>query len=680
MVDQMRLLAQKLKSLDMLTTRTAQLGALFGQSGSDYTVIDQTPIRIGMWPCLSSTDPQIAMGLWSLLAHLLDRWMDVKTYRLFLKVNEGSVPAETPSPDDIQFSVDDWALEDLGENAAIWGNLEHMADGWQLAVHVEADDILASTEESSEHTLQIIGSTLHQMIRQLPDLATHIASTLNATRVDDSFLHFDTRYEPDDSVEVMIKLALHWELRLLGMLAGAIWTDEAFIADLHHMTNAAEMQSTLGKWITGRILGRVLLPGFSLVGQLATERWAEIADAADYAPEVVVPLANGMYKLGLASQAFELLEDSVEDNTIRVEQILKLAELYLKSGRIDDAIDIMQDSLATQEPEVALLRLYGNTVLAASQSGYIVKSFVLCSDDEMKDFHHEVIAAYKRVLNLRPDDLEARYKLLVLHEFLEEDLFLETLGDLLQQDTTHRYTQNVLSLVVEVEGGLSAILEVFEHALINRPDDAELKLGYAMLLIENQEEDQAITVLEALLDKLDDNNLLAEAERLLWIAEDPEFERRFGEISALVDAGNAPPNVLVDYLEDLLNSAPHYQAGYLLLAKAYQLRDDLEAALEVLLDGHKNLGDDPDLLEALGAVLWEQGEDTLAIEYLNKGLEVDPTHIQLLVRIGRCLFEHGQSEDARIYLMRAEALNSRDPFLNETRAYIARNIINRRVK
>lgn len=676
----MKLLAQKLKSLDMVATRTAQLGALFGQSSSDYTVIDQTPIRIGMWPCLSSTHPQIAMGLWSLLAHLLDRWTDVKTYRLFLKVSEGYVPAGTPSPDDIQFSVDDWTLENLGENAAIWGNLEQIADGWQLTIHVEADDSLESTAKSSEHTLQIIGSTLHQIIRQLPDLTAHIASTLNATRLDDSFLHFDTRYEPDNSVEFMIKLALHWELKLLGMLAGAIWADEAFVADLHHMTNAAEMQSALGKWITGRILGRVLLPGFSLVGQLVTERWAEIADAADYAPEVVVPLANGIYKLGLASQAFELLEDSIEDNTIRVEQILKLTELYLKSGRIGDAIDIMQDSLTTQEPEAALLRLYGNAVLAASQSGYIVKNFVLCSDDETKDFYHEVIEAYRRILNLRPDDLESRYKLLVLHEFLEEDLFLETLRNILQQDTTHRYTQDVLSLVVEVEGGMSAILEEFERALSNRPDDAELKLGYAMLLIEHQEEDQAITILEDLLDKLDDNNLLAEAERLLWIAEDPEFERRFGEISALVDAGNAPPNALVDYLEELLNNAPHYQAGYLLLARAYQLRNDLEAALEVLLDGHKNLGNDPDLLEALGTVLWEQGEDTLAIEYLNKGLEVDPTHIRLLVRIGRCLFEHGQSDDARIYLLRAEALNSRDPFLNETRAYIARNIINRKVK
>lgn len=680
MVAQMKLLAQKLKSLDMVATRTAQLGALFGQSSSDYTVIDQTPIRIGMWPCLSSTHPQIAMGLWSLLAHLLDRWMDIKAYRLFLKIREGYVPAEAPSPDDIQFSAEDWTLEDLGENAAIWGNLERLADGWQLTIHVEADDILESAEKSSEHTLQILASTLHQIIRQLPDFATQIASILNATRVDDSFIHFDTRYESDNSVEFMIKLALHWELKLLGMLAGVTWTDEAFVSDLHQMTNAAEMQSALGKWITGRILGRVLLPGFSLVGQLVTERWAEIADAADYAPEVVIPLANGIYKLGLASQAFELLEDSIEDNTIRVEQILKLAELYLKSGRIDDAINVMQESLGTQEPEAALLHLYGNTVLAASQSGYMVKNFVLCSDDEVKDSDHEAIEAYKRILQLRPGDLEARYRLLVLHEFLEEDFFLETLSDILQLDTTHHYTQDVLSLVVEVEDGLSAILEEFERALVNRPDDAELKLGYATLLIENQEEDQAITILEDLLDKLDDNNLLAEAERLLWIAEDPEFEQRFGEISALVDAGNAPPNALVDYLEDLLNSAPHYQAGYLLLAKAYELRNDLEAALEVLLDGHKNLGNDPDLLEALGAVLWQQGEDTLAIEYLNKGLEVDPTHIRLLVRIGRCLFEHGQSEDARIYLLRAEALNSRDPFLNETRAYIARNIINRKVE
>lgn len=672
----MRLLAQKLKSLDNTATRTAQLGALFGQSSADYVVIDQAPIRIGLWPCLSSSHPYIAMGLWSLLGHLLDRWIDIKTYRLFLKVTEDYVPADSPTPDDIQFSAEDWTLENLGENTAIWGEFEYATDAWQLTIHIESDEL----SDITDRAWQITANTLHQLIHQLPDLVTRIASALNATRPDDSFLLFDTRYESDTSIEVMLKIALHWELKLFSMLAGATWTDEAFISDLEHLTNTTEMQSALGNWIVGRVLSRVLLPGFSLVAQLVTERWKAIADAAYYAPEVIVPLANGLYRLGLTHQAFELLEDSIEDHTPKVEQVLKLAELYLKSGRVDDAIDVMQNALTTQDPEVPLLRLYGNTVLAANEAGYNLNSMVFYSNSGTADAYSEAIEAFKRVLTAKPDDLEVRYRLLTLHEFLEDAEFLETVRVILQKDITNRYTQDVLNLMIETQDDLSEITKVTERVLLERPDDAELRLGYALILIENQEEDRAVAILEDLVEKLDDISLLAEAERLLWMAADPEFEQRFGEIFAMVDAGKALPNSFIDYLEDLLNSAPHYQPGYLLLAKAYQLRDDSEASLEVLLDGHKNLGNDPDLLEALGALLWEQGEDTLAIEYLNKGLEADPTHVRLLVRIGRCLFEHGQPEDARVYLLRAEALNSRDSFLNETRAYIARNIINRKSK
>jgi hypothetical protein len=75
------------------------------------------------------------MGLVTVLGYLLERWPDVQVYRLFVRAEELREDYVWTIPDS-QFSVDDWQLDDLDENIAVWGRCGRSADSWSLQVEV----------------------------------------------------------------------------------------------------------------------------------------------------------------------------------------------------------------------------------------------------------------------------------------------------------------------------------------------------------------------------------------------------------------------------------------------------------------------------------------------------------------------------------------------------------------
>src|SRR3954469_17204729 len=79
----------------------------------------RSPFRVGLWPILSDSEPEIAMGLGLVLAALLERTPAVRVYRLLAQVSETPNSYEWDLANS-QFGVDDWELEGLDENVAIW--------------------------------------------------------------------------------------------------------------------------------------------------------------------------------------------------------------------------------------------------------------------------------------------------------------------------------------------------------------------------------------------------------------------------------------------------------------------------------------------------------------------------------------------------------------------------------
>jgi Flp pilus assembly protein TadD len=171
-----------------------------------------------------------------------------------------------------------------------------------------------------------------------------------------------------------------------------------------------------------------------------------------------------------------------------------------------------------------------------------------------------------------------------------------------------------------------------------------------------------------------DKQLEADIDRLMLIAEDPDFEQQLGEITDLVNAGSELSEADMDFLEQAMEKAPSFVDLYILLANAYLHFDEVSDALDVLLDGQKVLPDSPQLAANLAKALWRAGENELAFECLNKALVKNKNYVPLLALTGQFLFEDGQDEEAKTFLSRAEALDSQDPVLREVRVAIAKSL------
>ncbi|MBC7869391.1 MAG: hypothetical protein H7Y09_01020, partial [Chitinophagaceae bacterium] len=205
--------------------------------------------------------------------------------------------------------------------------------------------------------------------------------------------------------------------------------------------------------------------------------------------------------------------------------------------------------------------------------------------------------------------------------------------------------------------------------------DLFLNLGLVYLAVEDGE--NAATAFQRARELTDSPEILAEIDRLMLSADDPEFEANLTELSLIINAGNALSVEDVEYLEGILEDVPSFAEGYTLVASAYLAWKEDSTALEVLLDGYKNIPSSSEIIEQLARLLWDSGEKALTFDYLSKGIEAHPNNVALLALTGQYLFEDGQEDPAKTYLVRAEAIMPSHPTLTQARIAITR-LINER--
>src|SRR4029453_1267235 len=114
------------------------------------------------------------MGLACLLAYHLERWSSIRVYRLLAQIEEDT-QALTWSIEKSQFGVDDWELDGLDENGAIWGEYTQNSDNVSLTLEVE-NDFADDTTETYKKTWE--ATNLSQLIALLPQIADGIAESL----------------------------------------------------------------------------------------------------------------------------------------------------------------------------------------------------------------------------------------------------------------------------------------------------------------------------------------------------------------------------------------------------------------------------------------------------------------------------------------------------------------------
>jgi tetratricopeptide (TPR) repeat protein len=668
--------ARRLMRLTEQQTRSEDLSAIFGSFGASPKGLQpKTTYRIGLWSCLYEPQPELAMGLWSALAYLLESWNGVRVYRLFTAFADDQETLDW-SIEQTQITVEDWAVDSLDENIAIWGEITKDDSGYTLIVTIE-NDILTGVDNPPDE-LTFHQPYAYQFFAALPDIANHIADKIGASRRKDVIPIYDTApADAHDLIDFCEKL-VKWDVRLIASLWDIEWEDDLIEADLDALISAGQsLDGDFGGWAVANAIGQTMVPGYSVIGDLLVDRIDDVVQAFSDNHIPVAVLAQSMYSMGYTNEAITLLRDKAQTHQTADIIWLTLGDLHGRSGRILEAIAAFQTAVDHQATSAILYRTYGTALRLADQNGEMIEVFKLIDEDDIDDADAilwEAVEAYDAALDIDPDDIVTRHLQLSELVFLEadEDYFWEKFEQLLERDIEGYYLRDVIEDMYEIED-ITRGIKAIETKIADEGERYDLYINLASLHLAHDEGDEARPYLEKAKAQISvsDVETLADLERLLLVADDPYFDRHFADLEAVIMAGNSPSTGDVEYLEQVSEDAPHLIDAHILLARAYVIWDDGDAALDVLLDIHERLPKSPIVIELLATIFWKAQEKELAFQYLNQGLETFPFYVPLIVQTGRYLFDNGQLDDARAFLTRAEEIAPRDPVLRDTRTYIA---------
>lgn len=669
-------LADKLMYLGVGRPASGLPSALFGSIGNlaSEITLGKPRWRIGLWPLQSHQDPEVAMGIASILGFLLESRRDVRVYRLFAQL-EGDPSDYEWTIEKSQFSVDDWQLDNLDENVAIWGEIERLDAGWTVNLEIEND--LSGEEES--YKFAYTASSIAELINKLPQITEDIANDL-ATDLINTNVIYDEAIGDEKSITELLKALFFWERDLFLFLWGKTWTDAQILDAYSSLLQCAqELKSNFPEWVVSSAVARAMHPIFTPIGDLLVSKTAEILSGFEDGLASSLIIAQAMYRLEYTQEAYDLLESCVETHSESATAWLSLAELYRTGGHIPQAVDTFQRAIEIDIANEELFVAYADLLLVLDYENWTLEEFILIDPDEKSanSLVWEAIEAYQAVLELDPDRTDVLFQqLMQLVDIGADDARLWSgFTRLVQIDQSGEQVRSFVDALYNLDDSSPAI-NILQNAIKTQPQRYDLHLNLAVVYLANDQIDLAKAELEKARSLTTDPVAILSIDRLLLSANDPEFETRLGDISVLVNAGKALEVSDTEFLEEAIEKVPKFADGYNLLAKAYLAWDEPATALETLLDGQKQLPNDLGIIEMLARVLWLVGDHPLAFEHLRKALDKFPAQASLLALMGRFLFDEGQDEEARAYLMKAEVIEPRNPVLNEVRIYIARNMNN----
>jgi tetratricopeptide (TPR) repeat protein len=671
MTDEM-IFVNKLKRLHVRQTVSRTPTAILGSVADLTSNLESKPwFRIGMWPCASAQESLVAMGVWCVFASLLERWAEITIYRLFVQF-----PDETNWDDpDFSFTPDDWGFESLDENVAIWGSLERLANGaYHLTVTVENDYAVTGDEVK---TFELQAPDLTGLLRMLPDLSGEVAGWIGAVLYDaSSLIYVMDASATHAQIERDLKRFAQWNLHLLRYLWDESWQDDQILSEF--ATAQETMHSShFSAWITAKMVTQVLLPGVSAIADLLQEEIVTAAETGKYRSVFAATVAPFLYRVGYVQQSYEMLE-SVLITEQNAECALILAKLTIQGGRLDIGISTLQNTILDNTSNSLIYREYGTALMLAAQYNFSLNHGCFVNPNDFSDVEfavNESVESFQKAVELDPADIESLFMQILQMASLEEpdeERIANAFRKLVKIDKQGEYLRDVIDVFYDLD--VDSAIETIENEIRRAGKQRHLLIACGMLHLMVNDSDAAISFLENARELSSTPDQLADVEQLLLAASDPDFEQNYAELVAKIDAGNTPSADEVDFLDSVVQQAPHLVQGILALAKAYSLWEDLESAMEVLLDANERLPLQPEIIDLLARVLWELDQHELAFQYLNQALEKSPNHVGLIVRTGQYLFDSANIGEAKIYLARAEDLDPQNPRLAFVRTYIARRI------
>lgn len=630
--------------------------------------------RIAIYPILSSSSPQTAMGIAAVCGLLFEQYRSTRVYRIFSKPN-GIAELYRWSIEKSQFTMADWSVDGLDNNINISGSLEGQTGAWQLRLDIQS---LQNVDEG-KHVISITESSLALLINKLSDAVDSLATKWEMSRQ-----HKDIAFVPptatatDADLTPLLETAFTWENQIFLSLWGMAWDFTPTAKALLAHADSNETVRPFGAWLVGALCLRLLI---GLQIQAANDAETFINQAFERFPNSMTVIAYLAIIKGLMYEedtVYSFLEAKILEHP--QEPLLRsvLARFYLENDtRYLDALDTYQTAIDEDVVSMDIYRGYA-ALLSLIRNRTYIETFVFINPNDYDDYHlqHELIQVHQIILDAHPEDVKILSKhLSYLLEFDDDNQRIwDGFKKLIALDKTGQYVREFIDNT-QFLSDIQPAITLLRDACRQDPTRVDFHINLAAAYLADEDEENALNALEKAQKLTDDPVVLADIDRLGLVASDPEFELSINEMMDIVNSGNELSSDDIDYLEGIIARVPTFAEGYILTAKTYIAWDEYDSALDVLMDGHKHLPDDPEIARLLGEVLAHSEEYDLALEYLKKGLAKNQNYVPLLATMGLHLFEDGRDDEAKSYLSRAEQLSPHDLVFKAVKAKVARLIM-----
>ncbi len=656
--------------------------AVFDQVVKSRRYAQKAMFRAGLWPIVSNSDPETAMGIGLVLASLLEQWQSVCVYRLLAEVPE--YPSDFAwSIDKSQFGVDDWEADGLDENIAIWGAFEVEKGHVRFSIEVEND----AREDDEVLKLEVDEDTLAGLLSALPSIVEKIVSWIDPI-IERAGSQYSLVEHADNALfnEFLNKM-FQWELNYYLALWGVDLN--APIDELHTLVNLSqEMKSDFGSWILAQSTSRILKFDQMSWSQTLVSDVPEILEYLGDRPVFVAMICVTLFRLEYGAGVFDLLERNLMLHPENGIVWNTLAILYSSLREDLSTLDVYQRAIEARSANTSTYRRYGDLIILLNNQQIHLKSgnqhvspagrpfverYIYADPEEQSPNLYEAAKAYQNAIERDPGDLEALTQLVKCLTLLEDNKVWDYCQRLVEIDTEGDVTGTVIDQLPDSD--IPFMIEILEKLQSNAPSQMSIPINLARCYLAIGEYGKASDELAQLTKaKLSLQNYIL-VSRLKLSAQVADFDTRIAEIDDILEANGEISEDDIEFLEKLVENEPSFTEGYGLLAKGYLSRNEHDAALEVLLDCQNDAPFDADVTALLAKVLWEEDQADLAFAYLEKGLKQDKRNATLLSLNGRFLFDEGQDEDAKEVLLLAEESDPLNVELAATRRYIANALL-----
>ena len=339
------------------------------------------------------------------------------------------------------------------------------------------------------------------------------------------------------------------------------------------------------------------------------------------------------------------LQQAIFANPKNITLILLLADLQLKSGRTDDALKFLQDSMtkisADEESEMADLQVkLGDVYLEKENYTEAVKAFQTAL--KLRKLETSIVTEEERLFVMSAyEKIVQSYKYANL--LTEAKASIDKAKTLLGKDDTFA-DDLLISFYRETGKRVEALKIVREMRAKNAEDYGLLRLE-ATILTESGKVDEAVALIKPLLGKTS-----------------PQYNdfTNYVFISTLYTEASRAKESIQTANQAFTSAAndEEKQLAKLVLASAQQMSGDFKSAEDTLRALLKQTPRNPMALNNLGYFLVERNVKLAeAADLIQQAVKIDPNNPSYLDSLGWAYFKLGKLDEAEKYLKNASRLS-----------------------